>query len=333
MIAGLHLRAFRQNTAHDWRILPVQLASIMLARFSSPSRLAIAVCTLASLAACNTEPEAAFTSGGYRYEFQEDAAGEVVRPGEVAKIYITALKGDSVLGSSRDVSPEPQPFIVPAADEPNRSSNIYAEAVDLMSVGDSLSIYLSIDSLDQLPPGFAPGDEVRYDIVLAEVVDSAAFAAEQQAAAEAQRARQAAVQAREGAVADSTAAALAEYRAGGEAFTTTSSGLQYKILEAGDGDMAEPGEPVRVQYYGVRIADGEMFDNSFTRGDAIGFPLGQGAVIPGWDEGIGLLREGARAVLAIPSELAYGENPRPGGPIQPGDDLLFYVELVGVGGA
>lgn len=305
----------------------------MTARPSPSTVLAVGVGVLALTAACNTEPEVAFTEGGYRYEFQEDAAGEVVQPGEVAKIYITALKGDSVLGSSRDVSAEPQPFIVPPADEPNRSSNIYAEAVDLMSVGDSLSIYLAIDSLDQLPPGFAPGDEVRYDIVLAEVVDSASFAAEQQAEAEAQRARQAAVQAREGAVADSTAAALAEYRAGADEFTTTASGLQYKILEPGRGEMAEPGEPVRVQYYGVRIADGEMFDNSFTRGEAIGFPLGQGAVIRGWDEGIGLLREGARAVLAIPSDLAYGENPRPGGPIEPGDDLLFYVELVGVGGA
>ena len=305
----------------------------MPAPLSPAPLLACAACALAWSTACSTEPEAAFTSGGYRYEFQEDAPGEVVRPGEVAKIFITALKGDSVLGSSRDVSAEPQPFIVPAADEPNRSSNIYAEAVDLMSVGDSLSIYLAIDSLDQLPPGFAAGDEVRYDIVLAEVVDSATFAAEQRAAAEAQRARQAAVQAREGAVADSTAAALAEYRAGASGFTETASGLKYKILEAGDGEAAEAGEPVRVQYYGVRIADGEMFDNSFTRGEAIGFPLGQGAVIAGWDEGIGLLREGARAVLAIPSELAYGENPRPGGPIQPGDDLLFYVELVGVGGA
>ena len=296
-----------------------------------PAALAIgAAAALLTLGACNVEPEEQRTASGYRYEFQRDEGGDTVRAGEVAMIYISALKGDSVLGSSRDVSPEPQPFMLPPADAPQRSQNIYAEALDLMTPGDCLSVYLAIDSLDQLPPGFAAGDEVRYDIVLDEVVDSASYNAGQRLIAQLQRERQQVTQAREAAVADSTSSALRDYKAGGRGFTETETGLSYEILEPGTGPTPQPGDPVQVHYYGVRVEDGQMFDNSFTRGEPIGFPLGQGAVIPGWDEGIGLLREGARAVLAIPSELAYGENPRPGGPIQPGDDLLFYVELVAV---
>lgn len=303
--------------------------------FKLPYRPAAALrtCVVGGLfVACAADAGEMTTANGYRYQFHRDEPGEVVRAGDVAKIYITALKGDSVLGRSRDVSPEPQPFILPPADAPDRASNIYAEAVELMSPGDSLSVYLSIDSLEQRPPGFDAGDEIRYDIVLAEVVDSATFVAEQEALAAQMTAQREGVQAREQAVADSTAAELAAVQAGAAEYTSTESGLRYKILEPGTGPQASPGEPVSVQYYGVRVADGEMFDNSFSRGEPIGFPLGQGSVIPGWDEGIALLREGARAVFAIPAELAYGDNPRPGGPIQPGDDLLFYVELVGVGG-
>ena len=303
----------------------------MRTRLPAPRSLACLALGAGLIAACAHDGAELTTANGYRYEFHRDEPGEPVVAGDVAKIYITALKGDSVLGSSRDVSADPQPFLVPPAEAPNRASNIYAEALDLMSPGDSLSVYLSIDSLDERPPGFEPGEEVRYDIVLAEVVDSASFAAEQLALAEAARLRQAAVRAREQAVADSTAAELATLRAGASGYTTTQSGLRYKILAPGTGAAAAAGSPVRVQYYGVRVADGAMFDNSFARGEAIGFPLGQGAVIPGWDEGIALLREGARAVLAIPADLAYGDNPRPGGPIQPGDELLFYVELVDAG--
>jgi peptidylprolyl isomerase len=77
------------------------------------------------------------------------------------------------------------------------------------------------------------------------------------------------------------------------------------------------------------LTSGKKFDSSRDRGQPIDFPLGQGAVIQGWDEGIALLKVGGKAKLIIPYQLAYGEQGYPGA-IPPMATLVFDVELVGV---
>jgi peptidyl-prolyl cis-trans isomerase A (cyclophilin A) len=77
------------------------------------------------------------------------------------------------------------------------------------------------------------------------------------------------------------------------------------------------------------LADGLVFDSSYERGNPIEFPLGQGQVIPGWDEGIQLLQIGDKARFVIPSHLAYGEKGA-GGVIPPNAVLIFDVELIEV---
>jgi len=109
---------------------------------------------------------------------------------------------------------------------------------------------------------------------------------------------------------------------------STASGLQYIILEEGDGPSPESGDLVQVNYVGM-LEDGTEFDNSYTRGEPIQFPLGQGMVIPGWEEGIQLLKVGSKAQLIIPPELAYGEAGA-GGVIPPNATLYFDVELVDI---
>ena len=110
-------------------------------------------------------------------------------------------------------------------------------------------------------------------------------------------------------------------------FETTESGLQYTILEQGDGEQALPGQVVAVHYTGW-LEDGSSFDSSIDRGQPFSFALGRGMVIPGWDEGIAYLRVGDKARLVIPSELAYAEAGRPG--IPPDSTLIFDVELVSI---
>src|SRR5688572_20980859 len=92
-----------------------------------------------------------------------------------------------------------------------------------------------------------------------------------------------------------------------ENLTTTESGLQYVITEEGTGEQPQPGDVVQVHYTGT-LADGTKFDSSLDRGEPIAFSLGMGQVIPGWDEGIGLMKVGDKAKLVIPPELAYGEQ-------------------------
>ncbi|OQY26558.1 MAG: peptidylprolyl isomerase [Anaerolineaceae bacterium 4572_5.2] len=109
---------------------------------------------------------------------------------------------------------------------------------------------------------------------------------------------------------------------------TTDSGLQYAIVEAGDGDFPQPGDIARVHYTG-KLSDGEVFDSSYDREKPIQFVVGMGQVIPGWDEAVQLLKAGAKAKLIIPSELAYGEA-GVGEDIPPNSTLYFEVELLEV---
>lgn len=121
-------------------------------------------------------------------------------------------------------------------------------------------------------------------------------------------------------------AALDKVAAG---FDETDSGLRYKLIQKGDGPKAEKGKMVSVHYEGA-LVDGQVFDSSYKRSSPIEFQLGVGQVIPGWDEGIGLLRVGDKARFVIPSDLAYG-SAGAGGVIPPDATLVFDVELMKVG--
>jgi peptidyl-prolyl cis-trans isomerase A (cyclophilin A) len=113
-----------------------------------------------------------------------------------------------------------------------------------------------------------------------------------------------------------------------EGFDSTPSGLRYKIITPGSGAKPAKGDRVSVHYEGS-LLDGTVFDSSFQRGEPIEFLLGVGQVIPGWDEGISLLKVGDRAKLLIPSDLAYGSRGA-GGVIPPDAPLLFEVSLEGI---
>lgn len=105
---------------------------------------------------------------------------------------------------------------------------------------------------------------------------------------------------------------------------TTASGLQYLVLTEGTGAKPKPTDTVRVHYKGTML-DGKTFDSSYDRGEPVVFSLAQ--VVPGWQEGITLMPVGGKYRFWIPSELGYGENGTPGGPIGPNATLVFEVEL------
>ena len=128
----------------------------------------------------------------------------------------------------------------------------------------------------------------------------------------------------------------AKNKADGEAFlaenakqegvVVTASGLQYKVLEAGEGDSPVPSDVVTVHYRGT-LVDGTQFDSSYDRGQPATFPVG--GVIPGWTEALQLMKPGAKWQLVIPADLAYGERGA-GQAIGPNSTLLFDVELLSV---
>lgn len=111
--------------------------------------------------------------------------------------------------------------------------------------------------------------------------------------------------------------------------TETPTGLKYVIIndESTNDDKPEEGDSVTVHYCGM-FPNGQIFDDSFQRGEPITFTLGRGDVISGWDEGIGHLSVGQRAILIIPPHLAYGDRGA-GGVIPPNQTLIFEVERMG----
>jgi peptidylprolyl isomerase len=110
---------------------------------------------------------------------------------------------------------------------------------------------------------------------------------------------------------------------------TTESGLQYEVIEAGEGPAPEPGDVVSI-HYTATLEDGTEIDNTYEGGQPTSFALGKGIVIPGWDEGIALMHEGEKAKLVIPPELALGEQASADGLIPPNSTLIFEVELVAI---
>ncbi|HLK55617.1 MAG TPA: FKBP-type peptidyl-prolyl cis-trans isomerase [Chthonomonadaceae bacterium] len=107
----------------------------------------------------------------------------------------------------------------------------------------------------------------------------------------------------------------------------TASGLQYQHLKVGTGASPTAASTVKVNYRGT-LEDGTEFDSSYKHGGPIEFPLN--GVIPGWTEGIQLMKVGGKIRLVIPGDLAYGPNPPPGSGIPPNATLIFEVELLDV---
>lgn len=106
----------------------------------------------------------------------------------------------------------------------------------------------------------------------------------------------------------------------------TASGLQYVVEKEGTGEQPKATDEVTVHYTG-RLLDGTVFDSSVNRGEPATFPLNR--VIPGWTEGVQLMKEGAKYTFFIPSDLAYGAQGVPNA-IPPHSTLIFDVELIKV---
>ena len=203
-------------------------------------------------------------------------------------------------------------------------------SLTMVGVGDSISFMVPIDSLirvnnptpevqAQIAKVVAPfkkhGNFIRLDIKViglqsADQIKSAQQAAATEAASKAQ-------------------SALSDYLSDNKIKAKqTPSGLYYVIDKKGNGPLPKAGQNVTVNYTG-KLLDGTVFDSSLKPGrQPFSFPLGQGQVIKGWDEGIALFPVGSKGRLFIPSDLAYG--PQGNGGIPPNSPLVFDIEVISV---
>lgn len=270
--------------------------------------------------ACNKGGTNDFTDSklGFKYKMHTNSKGAKPEVGDLITFHQYVRKGDSLLQSTRKVEmgSEPAQMQIPPADK--AKGDKFVAAVSMMTVGDSMTLAIVIDSLgpNAVRPPFKAGEIIYFDFKMVSIKKAKDVEAELVV-----------VQAKEAELHTTLNATLADYRSGKLKTQTTASGLKYIINEQGTGAKPAAGKNVSVHYIGVDKAGAE-FDNSFKRGQPITFPIGQGQVIKGWDEGIALLNVGGKGVFFIPGDLAYGANPPKGSPIKPNAELVFYVELV-----
>jgi len=256
------------------------------------------------------------SESGYMYTHHIQNNGKVPVEGDEVTYNEMVYLNDSLLYSTWDLG-SAKTVVLPNKESVAKPPPPNYEMLLIMSVGDSVTVTQSLDSIPNLPAQLKPTDQFHYEMSLVSIKDKESVAAETEK-----------MKAREGDVATATGAVIDNYEAGKLKTQTTPSGMKYIIHEEGTGKQATPGKTVSVNYSGF-LLDKSNFDNSYKRGRTFDFPLGASRVIKGWDEGVALLKEGSKATFFIPAELGYGERGSPPN-IPPNSELVFYIELLKV---
>lgn len=234
------------------------------------------------------------TASGLRYRVTELGKGKQVEAGDKATVHYTGkLTNGTKFDSSKDRN-QPFTFKVGAG----QVIKGWDEGLQLLKVGDKATFVIPAELAygDRDMGSIPPKSTLVFDI---EVIDAKA------------------------------APKIVPFDTKGKDTVTTASGLRYINVVEGKGAQAQNGKTVKVHYTGY-LMDGKVFDSSIERDDPISFPLGNGMVIRGWEEGIALMKVGDKKRLIIPSELGYGERGAGGGLIPANATLIFDVELVEV---
>lgn len=262
------------------------------------------------------------STNGFVYEVIKKGSGKAVSLNEYAyfNAVVASHQGDILFSSSDNGQPAVLKLEDPATSpQPNPISEVLIGG----NVGDSIHIFINKDQ----GAGGSGHDSIIYQIGLTKCLDEAAYQVQMAEDSKIQEAKLAEAKLEETVIATKVAGIYADIKSGKNKadIVTTESGLQYIFHEKGTGSLPEIGKNVKVNYYGILSRTGEEFDNSWKRGTHFAFPLGQGRVIKGWDEGVALLPIGSKATLIIPGELGYGE--RGSGKIKANDELIFYIEV------
>jgi FKBP-type peptidyl-prolyl cis-trans isomerase FkpA len=279
------------------------------------------------------------TPSGLRYCVVHDAPGNAPGNGDVIffKSWIYKVekgKTDSLIHQSDDGG-------VLISSEFRKGS--IEEGVRTLSPGDSVIYLINVDSfftqnnMKEVPPFLNKTQDLKFIFKAMRVASKDEIAkemAERDKALVSEKLKQAELYKKE-ALADEAIkqqlvkddAVLQEYfKKNNIKVERTSNGVYYQILKSGNGSQNVVGEKVKVFYTG-KLLDGTLFDSNVGQGNPFTFTLGIMEVIMGWDEGVSFLKKGDKAILYIPSALAYGEQGA-GGAIPPNASLIFEVEIV-----
>lgn len=245
-----------------------------------------------------------------------DDKAKKLKEGDIVSFLIRIKTGsDSLLQESIDVTKPARDMVQPIGQAGYKGS--LQDGLRLLSVGDSATIYVPVDSIakagGQLPAFLKKGTDIKYSVKILKVQTKAEF--EKDMAAE---------QAKTKVEADARKAQLPQLMAdyvkkSGLTFKATASGLQYSVAKEGAGISPKNGDVCKCNYVG-KFLDGKTFDQN----KGIDMPIG--GMIPGFNEALMLMKKGGKATFLIPPTIGYGEQG--GGPIPGNTPLVFEVELL-----
>lgn len=266
-------------------------------------------------AACN-KYRTQVTESGLKYQlFDHDDDARKAKLGDIMTFHLVLKNGtDSTL---RDTYKEKNPVKMVLQAAPYKGS--FEEGLTMLATGDSAKFMINADTLfakigQPMPPMIKKGSELTFTVKIVSVLTSEEFQKQQSEAGKKQK--------------DIDAKIIDDYLAKnnlkGKA-KKTASGLVYVSQTDGTGASPVSGDNVKVHYTG-KFLDGKEFDSSKNQGKPLDLQVGAGMVIPGWEEGIMLMKKGEKGLLLIPSGLAYG--PETYGPIPGNSVLQFEMELI-----
>ena len=302
-----------------------------------------ALLSLAQPAQAQDKPFARLPSGTEYRLFRADATGKyqphnlaptdapyASRAGQVLTVFMEFRTGrDSVLMSSRRMQPTAQPVALP----PQTTPGGLEEALGLLLPGDSAVFRFPADTVfaktfrQPVPPFIKRSGNTLTVLASARELLTMEQMVARQKQLQGEMEKKAA-QLSVGQTAKDNAIILAYLKKNHATAKKTAGGTYYIIKKIGTGLPPKKGQTVRVLYRGTVLSTGKEFDSTAKRNnDPFAFTLGVGQVIPGWDQGIAMLTKGSKAVLLIPSPLAYGARGA-GADIPPNTVLRFEVELL-----
>lgn len=269
------------------------------------------------------------TPNGYPVVFHRNEAGDTPKLGEYIYFRMYIRNDDKVIFSTAQNKRGTETFKSAQFTLTNNPPP-QMDAFSIMSPGDSLTLYYQIDTLDKKPQGFENSDMVYYDIVLLEIKDQAQQSRYNQEKRAEKEAEKQAIRDREPAVEALLKKTIRQYKAGelDMRIRTAASGLKYMILELGNGSPIQTSNYV-LNHFMCMMEDERMFGSSYPDGEPLQVLVGSRTVIPGWETGLRLLKEGSKAVFFVPPALAYGAEGVPG-QVPPNAELIFYVDVAEV---
>lgn len=263
-----------------------------------------------------------------KYEVKENPTTDTTSVGQVMTMQQIVLNDkDSVLFSTY-TSKRPAMALIQAS--PYKGS--LEGALLMLKPGDSAVFRMSADTLftksyrQPLPPFLKPGSKITFQVKVEKIQSKEQATVDQQKMQEEMMKEMQAHAEKQISVDDEN---LQKYmQANNLKAEKTPSGLYYIVTQKGTGPTPKPGQIVAVHYKGTTL-EGKEFDSSAKTGVPFEFQIGQGQVIRGWDEGIALLNKGSKAILLIPSTMAYGQQGA-GADIPADASLRFDVEVVDI---